>query len=82
MVLSPEQLEELIERAVERALARHRPADSGGEWVDAAGAAQILQIHRQSINRLARRGDLPSARVGNRYRFRRRDVEALLEGKP
>ena len=38
-------------------------------------------VHRNTIHRLVRRGDLHAVRVGRRLRFRTDDVDAYLEAR-
>jgi len=39
---------------------------------------ELLKVDRTTIYRIVKRGDLPAVRVGNQWRFPRRDVEAWL----
>jgi excisionase family DNA binding protein len=46
-------------------------------------AADYLRVHLRTIQRYARDGEIPSFRVGNRFRFRRADVESfVVDGRP
>lgn len=65
-------------RAVMRELGE--PHEAADEWLDSSAAAQVLGVHRKTIERMARSGDLKSARVGRCLRFRRSDINAYLEG--
>lgn len=49
------------------------------DFVDVAGAAEILGIHPESVRRLARAGELDARRDGNRWRF---PVDQLESGPP
>lgn len=82
IVVSPEQLEAMIERAVRRALDERQPAEEA-EWLDVQGAAEILGVHRRTVAKLVAKKGLPAVRLGagKIYRFRRRDVEAWLESQ-
>jgi len=42
-------------------------------------AAQYLRTSPDTVRRLARKGWLPGTRIGHTWRFRRRDIEELLE---
>ena len=43
-------------------------------------AARYLNVRRSTLYRLMRKGELvPSARVGERWRFRREDLDAYLD---
>ena len=39
---------------------------------------ELLKVDRTTIYRIVKRGDLPAVRVGNQWRFSRKDVEAWL----
>lgn len=44
-------------------------------------AAEFLQTSRDTLLRKARRGELPAAKLGREWRFRRADLDAwLIEG--
>lgn len=78
VVVDPDELGELIESAVARALALRSDAQRA-EWLDAAGAAALLGLHRDTVARMARLGELPSSRVGREYRFLRSELSAWIE---
>ncbi len=44
-------------------------------------AADLLQMHRDSVRRLLRQGRLPGSRVGKRWWIRRAALESLLHGE-
>jgi hypothetical protein len=66
------ELERLIRRAVESAVARPSAAD---EWVDARSSP----LPRRAFLKLAREGAFAASLVGNKYMARRSDVDAYLE---
>ena len=41
-------------------------------------AAEYLQLDPETVRRAARRGELPGARIGRRWRFRKEDLDALF----
>jgi len=43
-------------------------------------AAEFLQTSRDTLLRKARRGELPAAKLGREWRFRRADLDAWLLG--
>jgi excisionase family DNA binding protein len=47
---------------------------------DCQEAAQFLRIHPKTVVRLARGGQLPSFRIGNRWRFRASDLDSWAHG--
>ena len=44
-----------------------------------ADVADVLRISRWTVARLIARGELSGVRVGDRLRFRARDIDAYLE---
>lgn len=75
VVLEPHELEAIVEGAVRRALATHPQPD---EWLDSSTAAEILGINVRTLTKRAASGDLPAARIGRLWRFRRSDVEGFV----
>jgi len=47
---------------------------------DCQQAARFLHIHPKTVVRLARGGQLPSFRIGNRWRFRASDLDDWAHG--
>jgi excisionase family DNA binding protein len=45
------------------------PIDLQPVW-DCIEAGTFLRLHRKTVKRMARLGDLPAMRIGNRWRFR------------
>lgn len=76
VVLGREELRELVRDAVREAL-EERPR--APEWIDTAAAAELLQVTPRHVTKLAKSGELPGTQLGKLWRFRRADVEALLE---
>ena len=52
------------------------------EYLNAQEAADLLRIHAKRVQKLARDGLLPAARVGRKWLFRREELEALVRPKP
>ena len=50
--------------------------------LNAEEAAALLHLNVKRVQSLARAGKLPAARVGRKWLFRRRDLEALLGTPP
>lgn len=82
VVLSPEELSGIVERAAARgaemALERAGVAASG-EVLTREEAAALLRLHPASLGRLASSGRVPASRVGQTWRFRRSELLAWLE---
>lgn len=75
VTITVEELEQLVEAAVRRALAGGR---SPPEWLSAEECADMLGCKRSAIPTLVSRDGLPASRVGRSYRFKRPDVERWL----
>jgi excisionase family DNA binding protein len=43
-------------------------------------ASRYLRIKRRTLYSLAARGDLPAAKIGGQWRFRRSQLDGLFEG--
>jgi len=43
--------------------------------------ARYLRVHVMTVYRMIQRGDLPAARVGRGWRFRKDQVDRWLEGR-
>jgi excisionase family DNA binding protein len=76
-VLTPEELEALLERAVQRAL----QASVGGESLTTTDAAQIAKRSTKTIRRWVTLGLLVATRRGRSFAIRRRDLDACLSGR-
>lgn len=52
-------------------------------WLDAAGAAALLAVSRETAIRMARKGEIAAIKLGSRrgWRYQRSDVLAYLEAK-
>ena len=44
-------------------------------------AAKYLKVKSTTIRRQAERGDLPGFKIGNRWRFRMKDIERYIESQ-
>jgi excisionase family DNA binding protein len=49
------------------------------EALDANDVARILKVSYRTVLRLAERGELPYFRVGDLWRFERKDVEEFIK---
>ena len=50
------------------------------ETLDVEATARLLHLHVKRVQLMARTGKLPASRVGRKWLFRRRDIEALIGG--
>ena len=41
---------------------------------------KLLRIHRKTLQRMARRGEIPGVQIGKLWRFRRSELNAWMEG--
>lgn len=44
--------------------------------------AKMFRMSRQTIYNMVKAGDIPHFRVGNKVRFNRADLDALMQTKP
>jgi len=44
-------------------------------------AARLLNIHPKTLQRMARRGQVPARRIGDLWRFRASELDAWFRGK-
>lgn len=44
--------------------------------------AKLLRMSRQTIYNMVKAGDIPHFRIGNKVRFNRADLDALMQTKP
>ena len=56
-----------------------KPEDSPNEALDAKDVARMLKVSYRMVLRLAERGELPYFRVGDLWRFERKDVEEFIK---
>lgn len=85
VVLSPEELESLITRAVREALKGTGESRESGlrdkEWLKAKEAAELYGLPKTWFEERGRVGDIERTKPGRYVLFKRRDVEAYLESK-
>jgi excisionase family DNA binding protein len=48
--------------------------------LDSNEAAQLLKIHPKTLQRMARRGEIPGVQIGKLWRFRRSELNEWMEG--
>ncbi len=49
--------------------------------LDAKDVAKMLRVNPRTVIRLAERGELPSFRVGDLWRFHRSDIDIFIEAQ-
>lgn len=47
--------------------------------LDSRDAAFLMQIHPETLKRMARRGEIAALKFGKVWRFRRSDIEACIQ---
>lgn len=47
--------------------------------LDIRQAADFLRVSEKTVRRLIARGELTASQIGNRWRIRRRDLDAMLD---
>lgn len=55
------------------------PHDDAGELLNVRQVAELLLVSVSTVERLTRRGELPSVKFGRSRRYFRRDVMAYLD---
>jgi excisionase family DNA binding protein len=48
-------------------------------FLDSRQAAELLQIHPKTLQRLARKGEIRAMRIGKLWRFRTSDLDVWVE---
>jgi excisionase family DNA binding protein len=43
--------------------------------------AEYLQMDERTLYKLAKKGEIPSFKISNKWRFLKRDIESWIEGK-
>jgi excisionase family DNA binding protein len=49
------------------------------QYMTVEEVAKYLQLHMQTVSRMAQRGDLPAVKIGRHWRFRKDTLDAFLE---
>ena len=79
VVLSPEQLQDLVEAAVRKALGSGPAPQQGPRWITMGAAAQRLGVHRSTLWDWVAKGTVPADRVltcGRRIRIDSRWIDS------
>jgi excisionase family DNA binding protein len=74
VLLTPEELEARVERAVRKAIAEARPDAAAPAILTRKGVAELLCVEEHHVRRLIERDGLPAHRIGAQWRFRRTEV--------
>ena len=72
----------IVEETVGQVLSRERLVSTLDSWVSNEEAMRLLGVSRTSLQRYRSSGRLPYVIIGGRVRYRRADVESLLQTSP
>ena len=50
-------------------------------WMTLEEVAQYLKVSKDSIYRLAQKGEIPASKIGNLWRFKREDIDEWMKRK-
>lgn len=50
-------------------------------WMNVEQAAQYVGLSAYTVRRLAKDGDLPAAKIGRSYRFKRDDIDSYVRNQ-
>jgi len=78
VVLSADELHDLVTNAVREALNTNAPA----EYLTLAQAAQMMGASERSLRTWVKDDGLPALRAGRDYRFRRESLVQWMERRP
>lgn len=78
VLLTPEELESLIQRAVASALEQHTGT---GEVMTLESAAQFLKMHPKVLAKKATAGSVPATKIGPHWRFMRSQLVDHLKSQ-
>ena len=76
IMVTPDELEQLVRKAVREAMGA--PANDA-EFIETADVAKLLGVSTKSVSKYVRSEGLPAVKAGAHYRFKRADVVAWLE---
>jgi len=48
-------------------------------WMTLEEVAQYLKVSKDSIYRLAQKGEIPASKIGNLWRFKREDIDEWMK---
>jgi excisionase family DNA binding protein len=79
VLLTPEQLDALLQRAVREAMASVQTSGSDSpDVLTRAQAAELLQVTEHHVTRLHRKEGLPGHKLGREWRYRRSEILAWI----
>ena len=81
IVMSPDELEALVVRAVAQALEGSQKTAAPKDWLRADELANVYGLPKTWFEERGRAGDIARTKPGRYVLFKRRDVEAYLEDR-
>ena len=83
IILTPEQLEELIKKTVNAELTKflEKLQGTGHQLMSASEVAKLYGVSRVTIYQMKKDGRLPYVYIGSRVRFQREMVMKVLESR-
>jgi len=82
VVLTGDDLGDILETVVRRVMAEHSPANDPQVAWDSKQLADVLGVSVRSIPTLVSRDGLPHRRLGRLYRFMPGEVRGWLQARP
>jgi excisionase family DNA binding protein len=61
---------------------KRKTAPIGARFLTLIEAAEVLRLSTRTVREYVRRGEIKGRIIGNRWRFRREDVDAFFEAAP
>lgn len=80
-ILTVEQIKSLVREAVKEALESLPAASGDGEILTCAQAAKVLKMGRHRVVKLVATDGLPGRKVGNDWRFVKKEIVAWMESR-
>jgi len=50
-------------------------------WMTLEEVAQYLKVSKDSIYRLAKKGEIPASKIGNLWRFKKEEIDEWMRNK-
>lgn len=50
-------------------------------WMTLEEVAQYLKVSKDSIYRLAQKGEMPASKIGNLWRFKREEIDEWMKSR-
>lgn len=80
--MTPQELEQVVERAVERALIRHEQKRVERDGLTVLEAAEVLGVSPRTVKRRIKDGELKAQLRDGYHRIKRSDIERYMRHEP